>query len=420
VLGAAGAAVAVVLAAALIGRAMGGSGASPSASPFPSTSQIAVQSDVPSESPSNGPPPSGSQPPPKPLKIAIVVKDNAANSKGIIASVRQAIADAGGSVRSLKVSAPSSAILFEATPGFDLTPILDDPDIVAVVGPYTSPVAATHIPETSEQGLAMCSPSATQDSLTVQNLRAGRPVSFVRTVMTNGHQGAATARFVFDDLGLRRVFIVGKGSGTGRASQFEEYWKSNNGDVVDNQSMDAKAVDYTGLALSIKATAPDVVYFSGNGGDDTSAGAFYKQLRSSGVGVPFVTSGEAFTDKFQRDVSGFADSQLYTTYPTAAYYANRPGFTDKLGIDPGIYALTAYSCARAILDGMARTDLSLDRGSLRDEIRATVVDPNLTHHSPMGDFSFDPNGDTRLQILTAYQFDTDSSAWIAIGETAAP
>jgi ABC-type branched-subunit amino acid transport system substrate-binding protein len=425
VLGLAAAAVIAILVVAMIARGGGG----PTGSPSPSAS--AKLSEAPSQSPTeqlsdnpSTPPP----PPPNPLKIAIEVRDKSGlNSMGVVEAVRLAISDVGGTVGGLEVSAPESSVFAEGANGVNssrnLAALVKDEDVVAVVGPYTSGVTRTQIPKASESRLLLCSPSASDDTLTkgsgAADLRAGGPVSFVRTIMTNDRQGAATARFVIDSLGLKAAFVVDKGSGAGRADQFADYWTKQGAIIVGRQSIDAEATDYQAIVTLIKATGPDVVYYSGNGGDGVSAGAFLKDLRSSGLGVTFVTSGEAYNATFEKDVKGFADSRMYLTYPTAEYYASRPGFVERFS-NPGVYALTAYSCAAAILDGMARTDLTADRGGLRDAIRSSVVDPSVTYQSPMGEFSFDLNGDSTLQIMTTYQYDTTRDEWVAIGEVTAP
>lgn len=40
-----------------------------------------------------------------------------------------------------------------------------------------------------------------------------------------------------------------------------------------------------------------------------------------------------------------------------------------------------------------------------------MVDSRITYQSAMGDFRFDENGDTTLQIITIYDFETGAKDW---------
>ncbi|MFZ9267714.1 MAG: ABC transporter substrate-binding protein, partial [Candidatus Limnocylindrus sp.] len=79
----------------------------------------------------------------------------------------------------------------------DMTTLVGDETVVAVVGPFNSSSAKAQIPVSSEAGLAQCSPSNTNPDLTKGEagaaLRGGRPVNYVRVAATDDFQGPAVA-----------------------------------------------------------------------------------------------------------------------------------------------------------------------------------------------------------------------------------
>ena len=157
---------------------------------------------------------------PPPVKIAVeVVDQTGTNSRGIIEGVRLAVEDAGGQVNGVEVTVPDS-LLFDdkgkASSGKDIVAkIIKDKDVVAVVGPYHSIVAAAQIPLSNAAGLLQCSPSANSETLTkpeagAETLRSSRPdaINFIRTVTTNDIDPVGAAMFLLDGLGRQRAYIV--------------------------------------------------------------------------------------------------------------------------------------------------------------------------------------------------------------------
>lgn len=166
-------------------------------------------------------------------------------------------------------------------------------------------------------------------------------------------------------------------------------------------------------------------YFSGSPGASPVAARLLKGMQEFGLSLPFMGSGEIFdgtTEKkssFLNLATDFAGSGVYMTYPAAGDYEGRAAFEDKYekayGRAPSLYAVAGYACAQAILDAMSRTDLPMDREALRDAVRASAVDSRITYSTAMGDFRFDENGDTTLQIVTIYDFEAGAKDWRPVG-----
>src|SRR4029077_7903716 len=100
--------------------------------------------------PPETPPPVPPPPSPRtasPLHIAVEVVDRTGtNSRGIIDGVRLAVKDAGGKVNGVAVTVHDSVVYDDnanSSTGKDaITKIVKDQDVVAMVGPYNSTIAA--------------------------------------------------------------------------------------------------------------------------------------------------------------------------------------------------------------------------------------------------------------------------------------
>ena len=99
----------------------------------------------------------------------------------------------------------------------NITTLVNDPSVVAVVGPFNSAVAKAEIPISNAAGLLQCSPANTNPGLTKEwggisplTLRPTHPdqIAYVRVASTDDYQGLAGAQIAYQDLGARRAYVV--------------------------------------------------------------------------------------------------------------------------------------------------------------------------------------------------------------------
>jgi branched-chain amino acid transport system substrate-binding protein len=93
--------------------------------------------------------------------------------------------------------------------------LLEDPHVLAIVGPQNSSVARAEIPVTNQAKIALISPSTTSVGLTddasgAAELRRDNPRlhTFFRTVLRDDLQGSADANFAYSRLNARRVYVI--------------------------------------------------------------------------------------------------------------------------------------------------------------------------------------------------------------------
>lgn len=186
---------------------------------------------------------------------------------------------------------------------------LSNPQLVGVIGPYSSETAVALLPEIAAAGVATISPTATLTGLT-QSAAAeaegvpfstlhpqGKPLSFFRLAPTDDALGKtaadeAVAPTSSKGLAAQSVFLVDDATLSGKATvaAFTKELKAKGGKVAGQQSLTTGVNDNGQLVVNaIVAANPDVVFYAGG----LTAGAELRSLLSLGgaAGVPILAAG---------------------------------------------------------------------------------------------------------------------------------
>ncbi len=302
--------------------------------------------------------------------------------------------------------------------------MVDDPRVIAMVGPSSSKVAASEIPVSNRAGLLQCSPANTDPGLTkprdgALDLRSAFPtrINYIRTAPADDIQGPALASFVFTDLGARTTLVVDDADqGREIADQFSAAYTRLGGTVI-RRALNPSADPASVLApLSAPSGAPTAVFFGGF--TETGAPQLRAAMVAAGRGsLPFV-SWDGIQDGSGADQGSFI--QLAGAAAAGSYFSHatigppKADFTARyrarFGSDPDEYAAAAYACTQVIADSLravAATGPSAD--GLREAVRASAVDPSHRYETVIGTVGFDVNGDSLQQFVTFYQIDMSAA-----------
>jgi len=304
-----------------------------------------------------------------------------------------------------------------------ITDIVNDPRVVAVVGPLSSFLAMQQIPVTNEAGLLQCSPSATGPWLTkprdgALDHRAAAPdrINFVRPVAADDINATAMADFAFNDLGVERVLVVDDWFDIGVADNFDRAYQEEGGQVV-RRTLNEDAEPATVLEpWSVAGSPPEAVFFGGF--TDSGGPQLRLALADAGHGdLPFL-SWDGIFDGSGADPDSFigqageAAAGSYLTHsgvPTpSADFVDR--FRAAYGAEPSEYTGAAFACAEVILESLravAETGPSAD--ALREAVRAYAVDPEHRYETVSGTFGFDENGDSTSQFVQFYRVEMSAA-----------
>ncbi|HNW86324.1 MAG TPA: branched-chain amino acid ABC transporter substrate-binding protein [Candidatus Limiplasma sp.] len=252
--------------------------------------------------------------------------------------------------------------------------LIEDKDILAVIGHWNSGVAIPSSEVYNQGGLAMVSPANTAIAVTDRGL----PV-VNRICARDDAQGPAGADFLFS-LGLTSVYIIQDKTayGQGVADEFKKRFEAIGGTVLGYEGITAGEADYSAVEEMIRASGAQAVYF---GGIYPEGGLIIKQLQEKGIAVTFLgpdgmdsaelvnIAGDAVIGTYYTstaaDVSG--------TEKGAAFAAN---YNAKYGHNPEGYAAYGYDAVNVALDAIksvitANPGVTPTREQVATAIRAT-------------------------------------------------
>ncbi|RLT57751.1 MAG: hypothetical protein DWI70_01655 [Chloroflexi bacterium] len=294
----------------------------------------------------------------------------------------------------------------------DVTTLVGDETVVAVVGPFNSSSAKAQIPVSSEAGLAQCSPSNTNPDLTKGDagaaLRGGRPVNYVRVAATDDLQGPAVAVYA-KSRGKSKVFIVDSTDtyGKGIADSFSAEFTAGGGTVLGREGAPAGTTDFTAIVTAAKALAPDAFFYGGVTAD--GAGLFRKAIEQAGLGDVEFYGGDGIQDGSGEGsyiaIAGAAAAKSFSSVAAIENIPDKAGFAAKYeaeyGEAPGAYSASGYACAQVILEAI-KTAVAAGEVT-RESVRAALTDTATVYSTVLGDVSFDENGDTSQKIISLYE-----------------
>jgi branched-chain amino acid transport system substrate-binding protein len=224
---------------------------------------------------------------------------------------------------------------------------IDDAGILGIVGPAFSGESKAANPLFDAAGLAIITPSATNETLNDNNWKV-----FHRALAGDDKQGPGIATYIQKTLAAAKVGIIDDASEYGKG--LADIVKTTLGDaVVASDSIDPKAADFSAAVSKMKEAAPDAIFY---GGYYAEAGKLAKQLRDAGVTATLVFGDGVKDNGFIEAAGPAADGSIITCTCAdgasnaefaAAYTAKFPGET------PQTYGAEAYDAAKAFLAAIA-------------------------------------------------------------------
>jgi branched-chain amino acid transport system substrate-binding protein len=272
----------------------------------------------------------------------------------------------------------------KATPLAD--EIVNDDTIVGVIGPTFSGETDATGQTFADAGLVTVSASATNPDLSQNGWD-----TFHRLLGNDATQAPAAAKFISEDLGAEKVFIVDDASeyGLGLADGIAE----GLGDlVVERDQVQLKQTDFSATVTKVKASGADTLFYSGYYAE---AGLFAKQLRSGGWEGNFVSGDGSNDPGFVEAAGATAAEGAYLTCPCAPAtddFATK--YEELSGQAPGTYSAEGYDSANVFLQGLAEGNT--DRESMLTWVNEYDA-PGLTKQ-----VTFDETGEVAEVVIYAY------------------
>lgn len=269
------------------------------------------------------------------------------------------------------------------------TQIIQDTNIVALVGPGFSGESLATGKTFFQAGLPSISPSATNVTITQQGWS-----TWHRVIGNDSAQGAADARYIMNTAKATKAFVIDDGSDYGKG--LASYVKSGLASMVCSSCTDTVQTGQTDFSTTVgkvTASGADAVFY---GGYYAEAGLLVKQLRQAGYKGLFMSGDGSEDPAFVKAAGAQAADGAVLSAPAGPAPAS---FDTKYqavnGAPSGLYSTQSYDAANIILK-------AIDAGKTSHQDMNDFIS-SFTGTGVSGPISFDSKGDIKSSTIFAYK-----------------
>ena len=313
----------------------------------------------------------------------------------------------------------------------NLRRMIADRRVLAVVGPYSSPLAKVELPEANVAGLAMLSPSTTNFCLTRTdpicgqgNIALVRPtgaVNYFRISPPDPVAGRYMAHYAATRLNLRRIAIFNEfDNGSLYIAEFSSELAKFGGQVVLQQDVDFGTKDFSGFLKAAQAHHADAVAGIASGEYNPCLVAAQMSTLLPGA-ILLGIDGMALDDQCITD-AGPTPPTFYATYPDVnPTTSTDPQVKQRVGAylaaypkpsDVDVYTFAAYDCARILIDAIKHA-IRANGGKVPSRAQVlTALAATNGFVGVTGTYSFDENGDALSPLMSMYKL--QGGRWVNV------
>jgi branched-chain amino acid transport system substrate-binding protein len=269
--------------------------------------------------------------------------------------------------------------------------------VVAVIGTYGSAVTEATQNIYGEAKIIQIANGSTAIRLSEKGIK-----TFFRTCPRDDEQAKVAAQTI-EKLGVKKLAILHDNSTYAKGLADETKGLLKGIEVVFFEALTPKEQDYTTILTKMKATQPDMVFFTGYYGE---AGLLLKQAKQMKWSVPFM-GGDATNNPDLVKTAGkdaatgfyFLSAPLPKDLPSEQAKSFLAAFGKKYGNPPNsIYAVLAGDGFRVVVEAIGKSG-STDSMKLAEYLHTQLKDfPGLT-----GKISFNEKGDRVGEVYRVYK-----------------
>jgi branched-chain amino acid transport system substrate-binding protein len=247
--------------------------------------------------------------------------------------------------------------------------LVSEDQVLCVLGEVASGITLPAAQVCQENGVPIIAIGATRVDVTQQG------GATFRVCYTDDFQGAAMAKYAYEDLKLRKVAILTDRKlpySTGLSDVFTRAFQALGGEIVAEEKYESGNIDFKAQLTNIKDKNPDGLFCSGY---FTEVGPIARQRQSLGLNVPML-GGDGWDSKDLLDsggegiIGGFFANHYHISESrpeVASFVAN---YKKKYGSDAGTaMAALSYDAANVCFEALKNAK-ALDSKSLIEAIQA--------------------------------------------------
>lgn len=240
--------------------------------------------------------------------------------------------------------------------------------VVAVVGPATSGAMKTVIPNMTKAKVPVITPSATDDSVTLQGKKVQDYV--FRSCFQDSFQGIILAKYATENLKADKVAILADNSSDYALGLTKAFKSEYKGDIVFEENFTQDDKDFQAILTKLKGKDFDAIYVPGY---YTQAGLIIKQARELGIDKPII-GADGFGDEKMVQTAGAANvnNVFYSAHFSTQAPANdkvQPfidAYKKKYNEEPSAFNALAYDSVymikQAIEDQKSADSAAITKG----------------------------------------------------------
>ena len=262
--------------------------------------------------------------------------------------------------------------------------------VVAVVGPATSGAMKTVIPNMTKAKVPVITPSATDDSVTLQGKKVQDYV--FRSCFQDSFQGIILAKYATENLKANKVAILADNSSDYAIGLTKAFKSEYKGDIVFEENFTQDDKDFQAILTKLKGKDFDAIYVPGY---YTQAGLIIKQARELGITQPII-GADGFGDEKMIQTAGA--SNVNNVYYSAHFSTQAPAndkvqpfidaYKKKFNEEPSAFNALAYDSVymikQAIEDQKSADSAAITKGlaNLKDFEGVTGTITMDKNHNP--------------------------------------
>jgi branched-chain amino acid transport system substrate-binding protein len=286
--------------------------------------------------------------------------------------------------------------------------LVENEELVAVVGPYFSGETLASGEIFSESGIAFICPSCTADSIDDQGYE-----TFFRAVADDAVQGEVAGAYLESLGGTVAVVHDNQDYSKGLADAVSATLGDAEGPFIINP----EETDYSSVVQQVANANPDLVFY---GGYSAQAGPLVQQLREGGVEATFV-SDDGTKDAAFGELAGDAAEGVQVTCPCVdplgipEAEAFVSGINETYDRNPGTFAADAYDATNLVAEAL----LEVDPESDIEEIRASIVEymQGADYQGIAKNYVFTETGNLEIgpEGIYVYEWSDEDEDFVSLG-----
>jgi branched-chain amino acid transport system substrate-binding protein len=281
--------------------------------------------------------------------------------------------------------------------------LVNDPDVVAAIGHWNSPVALATTPVFDRSGVPFIIWGAISPRVTEQNL------PFVtRVTPTLVAENAPLAETIAKK-GVKTLVILSDTSDYGKQNtlSFTQLYEKAGGKIVAADAAPVGTTDFRAILTKLKAANAEGLYF---GGVITEAGIVRKQMKELGMNIPMYGISGIYDPKFIEIAGDAAEGTIAgvrQAQDNPKADAMIKAYEAKKFPEPSShYTMFAYDAVGILIDAMKKLGTA-DKTALAKAIR------NAKYNGVLGETTFDSNGQTQVSVAIALYVVKDGK-WVKL------